>query len=58
MINKMMKVIKEREQIYQMLVDREASVGDKVNEQNNLIRLYTIKALLIELEDELDWQVV
>ena len=58
MIDKMMKVIKEREQIYQMLVDREASAGDKVNEHTNLIKLYTIKGLLIELEDELDWEVV
>jgi hypothetical protein len=56
MINKMFEIIKDKEKQYQILVDRYNKVNDKINKQNYEIKLWTIKGLLVELEDELEWE--
>jgi hypothetical protein len=37
-------------------VDRYNKVNDKINKQNYEIKLWTIKGLLVELEDEFEWE--
>ena len=56
MINKMFEIIKEKEKQYQILMDRYDKVNDKINKQNYEIKLWTIKGLLVELEDEFEWE--
>ena len=56
MINKMFEIIKEKEKQYQILMDRYDNVNDKINKQNYEIKLWTIKGLLVELEDEFEWE--
>jgi len=56
MINKMFEIIKDKEKQYQILVDRYNKVNDKINKQNYEIKLWTIKGLLVELEDEFEWE--
>jgi GTP-binding protein EngB required for normal cell division len=56
MINKMFEIIKDKEKQYQILMDRYDKVNDKINKQNYEIKLWTIKGLLVELEDELEWE--
>ena len=56
MINKMFEIIKDKEKQYQILMDRYDKVNDKINKQNYEIKLWTIKGLLVELEDEYEWE--
>ncbi len=56
MINKMFEIIKDKEKQYQILMDRYDKVNDKINKQNYEIKLWTIKGLLVELEDEFEWE--